>query len=95
MKEVQHRPTLAENRLLEQEAIHQSARKANPRHPDFRQALCNNRAMLTETLLGLGDHAAAADTAAQRIQAATDPANDVYNAACFLSRCAPLAKQDP
>ena len=39
--------------------------------------------------------AAAADTATQLAQAAVDPANDFYNAACYLARCILLAERDP
>jgi hypothetical protein len=37
---------------------------------------------------------AAAETAGELIQAAVDPVNDVYNAACIFARCVPLAERD-
>ena len=49
---------------------------------------------MTETLIALGDHAAASASALQLAEAAVQPANDVYQAAGFLARCVPLADQD-
>jgi tetratricopeptide (TPR) repeat protein len=81
--------------LLEQAVIHhQTALKGNPRHPDYRSYFRDNRKLLAETLIDLGEHAAAADTAGQLVQAAVEPVDDVYDAACFLSRCVPLAEHD-
>jgi hypothetical protein len=42
----------------------------------------------------LGEHRPAAAAASQLLQAAVDPANDAYNAACCLARCVPLAEHD-
>jgi serine/threonine protein kinase/Flp pilus assembly protein TadD len=81
--------------LLEQAASHhEAALKANPRHPDYRKSFRDHRSTLVRTLLDLGEHGAAADTAAQLARDAVEPANDVYNAACFLCRCVPLAEHD-
>src|SRR5262249_39617871 len=65
-----------------------------PRDPTYRLFFRNNRWSLADTLLDLGEHAAAADTAAQLVHAAVDPVHDVYNAACYLARCVPLAERD-
>jgi serine/threonine-protein kinase len=82
-------------RVLEQaQDHHQAALRANPNNPTYRLFYRNNRWVLADTLVGLGDHAAAAEAAAQWAQAAVDPAGDEYNAACFLARCVPLAEKD-
>jgi tetratricopeptide (TPR) repeat protein len=81
--------------LLEQAMVHhQTALKGNPHHPQYRAYFRDNRTLLAQTLLDLGEHAAAADIAGQLVQSAVDPVDDVYNAACFLSRCVPLAEHD-
>jgi tetratricopeptide (TPR) repeat protein len=82
-------------RLLE-EALpyHRAALKANPRHPAYRDFYRNNAEMLADILLHLGAHADAAAAADQLAERAVDPPNDLYNAACFLARCVPLAEKD-
>jgi hypothetical protein len=49
---------------------------------------------LSETLLALKDHAAAAATAEQFLQAAVEPARDPYTAAGLLAGCVRVAAQD-
>jgi serine/threonine-protein kinase len=87
---------LDEARRLLDEALphHQAALQAEPQNPGYRQTFCSNRQTLAVILEGLGDHAAAAETAGQLIQAAVDPANDLYNAACIFALCVPLAEHD-
>jgi hypothetical protein len=82
-------------RLLE-EALpyHRAALKANPRHPEYRTFSRNNTQALADTLLHLGAHAESAVAADRLAQFAVDPPNDLYNAACFLARCVPLAEKD-
>jgi tetratricopeptide (TPR) repeat protein/tRNA A-37 threonylcarbamoyl transferase component Bud32 len=82
-------------RLLE-EALpyHRAALKANPRHPEYRTFFRNNTEALVTTLLHLGAHAEAASAADRLAEAAVDPPEDLYNAACFLARCAPVAEKD-
>ena len=82
-------------RLLE-EALpyHQAALKANPRHPAYRNFYRLNRWRMTETLLELKDHAAAAAAAGQFLEAAVEPPRDAYTAACLLAGCVRLAAQD-
>jgi serine/threonine-protein kinase len=84
----------AEARRLLEEAVphHQAALRANP--SGYRDFFRNNRGKLAETLVDLGEHAAAADAADEFIQAAVDPANDLYTAASIFSRCVPLAERD-
>jgi tetratricopeptide (TPR) repeat protein len=92
----QRRQDWAGARRLLEEAVpyHQAALKANPRHPLYRTFFRNNTRTLAETLLHLGDHAAAAAAADRLAQFAVNPPNDLYNPACFLSRCVPLAAKD-
>jgi eukaryotic-like serine/threonine-protein kinase len=85
-----------EARRLLEEAVpyHKAALQANPRHHEYRQTWRNNRMRLAQSLLGLLDHAAAVKMAEELLKASVNPAKDTYNAACFLSRCVPLAEKD-
>jgi serine/threonine protein kinase/tetratricopeptide (TPR) repeat protein len=89
------KPGMARQLLEEAEPHHRAALRAKPRDPNYRQFFRNNRWWLGQTLVDLGDHAAAADVAAQLTQAAVDQRVDVYNAACIWARCADLAGRDP
>lgn len=71
------------------------ALEQNPINPECRDALRGQYQSLAETLVQLGDHAAAAQAAAALPAVRRDRAQDYYYAACFLSRCAPLAENDP
>jgi serine/threonine-protein kinase len=73
---------------------HRAALRADPNNRTYRLFYRNNRRALADTLVQLGDPAAAAEAAAQLAQAAVDPAGDVYDAACLLARCVPLAEKD-
>jgi hypothetical protein len=82
-------------RLLDEAQPHlQKALEANPRHPAYRQFFCENRQWLAATLLELAEHTLAAEAATDLARVAFDPAGDAYKAACFLSRCIPLAEKD-
>lgn len=82
-------------RLLEEAVPHHlAALNANPRHRDYRQYYRNNRWRLAETLLELRDHAGAAVTTGQFLEAATEPPRDSYTAAGLLAGCARLAAED-
>jgi serine/threonine-protein kinase len=82
-------------RLLEKaEPYLKRAMEANPRHPDYREAFCENRQWLAATLLELGEHAGAAEAAADLARVAFEPASDPYKAAAFFSRCIPLPEKD-
>ncbi len=83
-------------RQLLEEALpyHQAALQADPGNLEYRKAFRDNRQWLGVVLLELGKHAEAAKTAGELIQAAVDPANDLYNAACIFARCVPLAERD-
>jgi serine/threonine-protein kinase len=86
---------LAARQLLEQaQPPLKTALDANSNNPFARDVFCKNRQLLAATLLDLGDHANAAKAAAELARVAAEPANDAYKAACFLSRCVPLAEKD-
>jgi serine/threonine protein kinase/Flp pilus assembly protein TadD len=71
-----------------------AALDANPHHPFYRAVFCDVERDLAATLLDLGEHAAGAEAAANLARLAFEPANDTYKAACLLSRCLPVAKND-
>src|SRR5262249_10755798 len=83
-------------RQLFEEAVphHQVALKASPHEPDYRRFYRNNRWRMTETLLALKDHPAAAVTARELLEAAYEPARDAYTVAGLLAGCVKLAAQD-
>jgi serine/threonine-protein kinase len=82
-------------RLLEQGiAQMQKALRPNPLHPDYRQELRDRYQDLAETLVQLGDHAAAVRAARNLANVFPECAQGSYYAACFISRCATLARQD-
>jgi tetratricopeptide (TPR) repeat protein len=81
--------------LLEQaRPHHRAALKANPRHPLYRDHFPVNTVELANTLVALGDHAAAAEAAGELLVIDWDPANAAYTAACILSLCVRLAEKD-
>ena len=73
---------------------HQAALRANPRSPVYRRFFRINRWRLTEALLALGEHAAAAEAADEFLRAAMDSPQDEFTAACLLAGCTRLAEQD-
>jgi tetratricopeptide (TPR) repeat protein len=83
-------------RRLYEDALpfHRAAMKANDRHPLYRNFLRLNRWKLSETYLGLKDHAAAAATAQEFFDIAFEPGRDSYTAATLLAACVRLALQD-
>jgi tetratricopeptide (TPR) repeat protein len=82
-------------RLLEEARPHvQAALDANPRHPRYRTVFCEHRQLLAATLLDQGDHAGAANAAADLARVAAEPAADARKAAGHLARCIPLAEKD-
>jgi tetratricopeptide (TPR) repeat protein len=81
---------------LLQQAIphHEAALKAAPHNPTYRHVYWQTRDLLAQTLVKMGDHAAAATETARFLDVGFDPANDPYEAACLLSQCAALAEKD-
>src|SRR5262249_29170594 len=73
---------------------HEAALSAYPRNITYRQYYRTNLLVLSLSLLGLGDHAAAAHAVGKLAQCAFNPSEDRYNSACLLSRCVPLAEKD-
>jgi serine/threonine-protein kinase len=81
--------------LLEQAQSHlQTALKANPRHPYYREVFRTHHVALATALAGLGEHTQAAATAEQLARLGWEPADDTYSAACALALCVPLAEKD-
>jgi tetratricopeptide (TPR) repeat protein len=82
-------------RLLE-EALphHQAAFQANPSRFEYRLLYSQSLQRLAAVLLRLGEHSLAAAQAEALTQVTPDAAHDLYNSACYLSRCLPLAEKD-
>jgi tetratricopeptide (TPR) repeat protein len=74
---------------------HRAALKAHPQHAAYREAYFKNRWSLAAASIHLGDHAAAVDAANQMVEAAGDPAHDVYSAAGVWGYCVGVAQNDP
>jgi hypothetical protein len=60
----------------------------------YREFFCENRQLLAATLLDLGEHAVAAEAAADLVRVAFTPADDAYKAAACFARCIALAEKD-
>jgi len=90
------RKDFAGTRRCLEEAVpfHEAALKASPNHPANRRSYRLNRWWMAEALIGLNDHAGAAEAAGQFLQIATEPPRDAYTAAGLLASCARLAAQD-
>jgi tetratricopeptide (TPR) repeat protein len=86
---------LEARRLIEQ-GIEQMrlALQPNPKHPDYLQELRSQCQDLAETLVTIGDHAAALKAATELAGVIPDQSQDGYYAACFVARCVPLALED-
>ena len=86
---------LAEARQLLERALghQQTALKANPKNPTYRQYLRNHTWHLAETLVRLGEHGEAARAAAELPRIYPDGWHEYHRAAAFLARCVPLAKK--
>jgi uncharacterized protein (TIGR02996 family) len=82
-------------KLLEQaRPHHEAALKARPHDVIYNRFYRNNLAALSTSLLGLGNHAAAAETARKLVEGAFEIQNNRYDAARIFSRCVPLAEKD-
>jgi serine/threonine-protein kinase len=85
----------AARQLLAEAQPHlQRALAVNHKHPFYRAVFREHRRDLAATLLELGEHTGAAEAAADLARIAFEPASDAYKAACFFSRCIPLAEKD-
>jgi tetratricopeptide (TPR) repeat protein len=81
----------AARRLLEEARAHQQrAFEANPHHPSYRAGLVE----VARAYIGLAEHTRAAATAEGVARRDEASAADVYDAACCLSLCVPLAAED-
>jgi serine/threonine protein kinase len=70
------------------------ALESNPDNPDYRRELRNQYRDLAETLLNLGDHAAALEAATNLAECSPELPQYEYYAACFIARCVHLAGKD-
>jgi tetratricopeptide (TPR) repeat protein len=85
----------AARKLLEQaRPYYRRALTANPKNPIYLSSFSLHRGAMCAALVGLGEHTAAAAEAHELARVGFDPAEDCYNAACYLSRCVPLAEKD-
>jgi serine/threonine-protein kinase len=73
---------------------HRAALRSNPKNPEYREGYRNNQENLGQTLVGAGEHAAAAEGARELARFGFQPFEDCYTAACILSRCVPLSQAD-
>jgi eukaryotic-like serine/threonine-protein kinase len=73
---------------------HQAALKASPTSAVYRRSYRDDVTILTASYVGLSDHARLATTANELVRFAFDPANDTYDAACFLCNCVTIAGKD-
>jgi serine/threonine protein kinase/tetratricopeptide (TPR) repeat protein len=81
--------------LLEAALMHlQAGLPPDVKRKDYQQALRQNVQSLTETLVQLGDHAAAVNAAERLADLHPREARNSYYAACFIARCIPLAQED-
>src|SRR5262249_54305249 len=82
-------------RLLEAaEPHHHAALATEPRNTTYRLFFRNNRWVLAECLVELGDHGATSRAGEQWIKSAVDAKTDNYNAARCLARCVSAAQKD-
>jgi eukaryotic-like serine/threonine-protein kinase len=80
---------------LEAAAVHlQAGLPPSLKRKDYEQALRNTMQTLAETLVQLGDHAAAVKAAATLASLHPEEARNSYYAACFMARCIPLARKN-
>jgi tetratricopeptide (TPR) repeat protein/tRNA A-37 threonylcarbamoyl transferase component Bud32 len=83
-------------RLLEQViASQREALRLGPGTPAYLEGLRNGYSELADILLKLGDHHAAAQAATELPALLPDRGRGDYDAARLLSRCVPLAENDP
>jgi hypothetical protein len=73
---------------------HAAAVQANPKHPEYRRCCRNNLIMLIVASAGLGEQAGAKQAAEKLRDVGFDPPGNAYDAACALSRCIPLVRND-
>lgn len=84
----------ARERLEQALPHHRAALKAFPGNSLYQRTWRDNMLVMGDALIHVSDHAAAAAMAERVAQCGAEPADDRYNAACFLARCVPLAERD-
>jgi tetratricopeptide (TPR) repeat protein len=85
-----------EARALSEQAIRhqQAALKINAKHPTYRRFLRNHYTVLTEALLGLGEHTRAAEAAEQVPRFSSTAWQDYSISSKILQHCIALAQKD-
>jgi serine/threonine-protein kinase len=93
---VRDRKDFVEARQLLQQGLDyiNTAMKAAPDQAAYRLTFCENRQLAAAVFLDLGEHAPAAEAAAELARMALKPADDTYKAACLFSRCVAVAEKD-
>jgi tetratricopeptide (TPR) repeat protein len=84
----------AKTYLTEAAPHHDSALKANPRHPVYRLDYRNNLRVLVQTNACLGDPAGAKQAAERLRDLGWDPPGNAYDAACSLAVCIRTVQRD-
>jgi tetratricopeptide (TPR) repeat protein len=72
----------------------QATLKINAKNREYRAAFANLLEVQAQNHLARADHVQLAANAEELARFANDPANDTYNAACFLCQCVTLAEKD-
>jgi hypothetical protein len=67
---------------------------ASPKNADYRSTLAANRRLAANILTALGDHESVPKCVADYLEMSANSAGATYDAACYLSRCVPLAEKD-
>jgi hypothetical protein len=85
----------AHDRLVEAIRYQRVALKGNPRNPVYRQYLRNHLTNLAATSLALRKPAEAAEATREMVSLSPGDSERLYDAACYLARCVPLAAERP
>jgi tetratricopeptide (TPR) repeat protein len=84
----------ARTHLEEARPHHEAALKAGPDNPNYRQFYRNTLVALVQANAGLGDAAAAKQTALKLRDVGWDTPGDAYGAACALAGCIPIIQRN-
>ncbi|HET6574008.1 MAG TPA: serine/threonine-protein kinase [Fimbriiglobus sp.] len=87
-------PTAARRLLDEARPHHQTALRAAPKNPTYRQAYHIHLATSAELCVRVGDHRKAVDAADELAHLDYEPAESAYYAARLVCQCVPLTEKD-